>query len=261
MPRPISVFALGISIVSAAFAAANGITATPAGLQFSYQLGAAALPAAQTLQVQTTPAGTNFTAAVSGAPFNAAWLLVSANAGVSPASLKVQVNPTGLPAGSYAGVITLSATIGGSPVTQNVAVVLAVSTAAPTIVATPSMLNFVYITGSPVPSPSLTSAFVLSSSGGALPATLSITGAPWLSVSPTGNVSLIGLLNTISVTANPMGLVPKTYTGSIVIAAPGATDKSPHGGGDSHRQSGDTYHHGYVAERFDPRFRRLRGHD
>ena len=193
---------------------------------FAYQIGATNLPVAQTLQVQTTPTGTNFTLAISGAPFNAAWLLVSASAGVSPASLKVQVNPTGLPAGSYGGTITLSATIASVAVTQNVAVTLNVSTAAPTVSATPSALSFTYVTGAPIPSASLSSAFVLSSTGAALSATVSVTGASWLTVSPNGNVSLIGLLNTITVSVNPTGLAPKAYSAAITIAAPAATDKT-----------------------------------
>lgn len=222
----ISILTLGTLAATVTFAATSGITANPAALTFSYQIGATSLPAAQTMTVQTTPAGTAFAAAVSGAQFNAAWLLLSTTSGTGPSSIKVEVNPTGLPAGSYSGTITLSATISGTPVSQTVAVTLDVLTAAPTIAATPSTLNFTYVTGSPIPSASLTSAFVLSSNGSALPATLSITGASWLSVSPTGNVSLVGLLNTITVTVNPTGLTPKVYTGSITIAAPGATDKS-----------------------------------
>lgn len=226
MSRTILALVFGISLVPAALGAAAGsITATPAALVFAYQIGAAALPTAQTLQVKTTPTGTNFTVAISGAPFNAAWLLVSAASGVSPASLKVQVNPTGLPAGSYAGTITFSATIAAVPVTQNVAATLNVSTAAPTVSTTPAALNFTYVTGAPIPSTSLASAFVLSSTGAALSATVTVTGAPWLTVSPTGNVSLIGLLNTISVSVNPTGLAPKAYSAAITIAAPAATDK------------------------------------
>lgn len=211
----------------AAFAAsANGITATPAALTFSYQIGSPTLPTAQTVQAQSSPAGLNFSVAVTGAPFNAAWLLVSASTGKAPASLKVSVNPTGLAAGSYAGVITLSATVGATAVTQTVAATLLVSTAAPSVTATPSTLNFGYVTGSPIPAPSLASAFVLSSSGAALSATLSVTGAPWLKVTPTGNVSLIGLLNTISVTVDPTGLAPKAYSGNITISTPAAVNKT-----------------------------------
>ena len=207
-------------------ASANGITANPAALTFSYQIGSAALPTAQTVQVQSSPAGLNFSVAVTGAPFNAAWLLVSASTGKAPASLKVSVNPTGLAAGSYAGTITLSATVGTQTVTQTVAATLQVSTAAPTVTATPATLNFVYVTGAPIPAPTLASAFVLSSTGAALSATVTVTGAPWLKVTPTGNVSLIGLLNTISVTVDPTGLAPKAYSGTITISTPAAVNKS-----------------------------------
>ncbi len=210
----------------AALGATAGITATPAALQFSYQIGGATLPVAQTLAVQTSPAGLNFTAVISGAPFNAAWLLVSASAGTSPASIKVQVNPTGLAAGAYAGAITVTAVSGAQTYTQAVAVTLLVSTAPPTVTATPTALTFSYVTGGPVPSPTLAGAFILSSSGAALSATVSVTGAAWLKVAPTGDVSLIGLFNTISVTVNPAGLAPKVYSGTITISTPSAVNKT-----------------------------------
>jgi large repetitive protein len=210
----------------AALGAAAGITATPAAMQFSYQTGSAALPVAQTLQVQTSPAGLNFTAVVSGAPFNAAWLLVSAPAGVGPETLKVEVNPTGLAAGSYAGTIAFAAVSGAQTYTQAGAVTLLVSSPAPTLTATPTSLNFAYVTGAPTPSPALASAFILSSSGAALSATVSVTGATWLKVAPTGEVSLIGLFNTLSVTVNPAGLAPKVYSGTITVSAPGAVNKT-----------------------------------
>src|SRR5207249_7522456 len=76
------------------------ITTSLAAMTFQYQLSAATLPAAQTIQILSAPVGLRFTVAVAGAPFNAAWLLVSASSGKAPAPLKVQVNPTGLAAGS-----------------------------------------------------------------------------------------------------------------------------------------------------------------
>ena len=48
------------------------ITLNPAALSFTSQAGSATLPAAQTMQVQSVPAGINFTVSVSGSPFNAA---------------------------------------------------------------------------------------------------------------------------------------------------------------------------------------------
>lgn len=210
----------------AACAATSPMTLNPAALTFAYQEGAATLPAAQTIQVQTVPAGVNFTVAVSGSPYNAAWLLVSASSGKSPLALKVQVNPTGLAAGSYTGTITVSATINSQAVTQNATVTLSVTTAPPTITATPAALNFTYTTGEPIPEPALTSAFLLSSSGSPLTVTLSTKGVTWLSLAPSGSVSIVGLLNTITVNVDPTGLAPKIYTGQISISAPGAANKT-----------------------------------
>lgn len=205
---------------------ASGITMTPSAMTIDYQIGAATLPAAQTLQIQTSPTGLDFSIAISGSPFNAAWLLVSENEGTSPGSVKVEVNPTGLPAGSYAATITVTATSGSTVYTQTAAVTLDVAAEATAISATPTALSFTYVTGTPVTNPSLASAFVLSSSGAAMPVTVSVTGAPWLSITPSGNVTLLGLLNTIAVTVNPTGLDPKVYTGTITVSAPGSTNKT-----------------------------------
>lgn len=226
-----ALFSLTLAVCSLAMcprarAQTSGITLIPSTMTINYQLGSLALPAAQTMQVQSTPKALNFTAVVSGAPFNAAWLLLSATGGVSPASIKIQANPTGLPAGAYAGTITVSATSGVTTYTQTATVTLLVGSPAPTISTSPAALNFTYTTGGPIPSPSLTSAFILSSSGSALPATISVSGATWLTVAPTGNISLLGLLNTLSVTVNPTGLTPKVYTGTIKISVPQSTNKT-----------------------------------
>src|SRR5579864_2360109 len=101
------------------------ISAAPATLAFQYQLGAATLPAVQTLQVTSVPTGGAFTVAVTGSPFNAAWLLLSASSGIAPAPLKVQVNPTGLSAGTYSGTITIAET-GASPIIKAIPVTLVI---------------------------------------------------------------------------------------------------------------------------------------
>ena len=202
----------------------NGVTLTPTTMTINYQIGAAALPAEQTLSVQTTPKGLTFTVAVTGSPYNAAWLLVSADIGTSPATLKVQANPTGLAAGIYTGTITVSAISGVTTYSQASTVTLLVAPPPAAIAATPASLNFTYTTGDPTNAPSLTSEFILSSDGAAMPATLTVTGASWLTITPSGDISLLGLLNTISVTVNPIGLAPKVYTGQIKISAPQATN-------------------------------------
>ncbi len=227
MTKAISAFALAVCSAAAVCAqAANGVTLAPTAMTINYQIGSPALPAAATLQVTTAPKALNFTVAISGAPFNAAWLLVSESTGTSPATIKVETNPTGLAAGTYVGTITVSAVNGVNTYTAATVVTLLVATAPAAITATPASLNLTYTTGASVPSASLTSAFILSSSGAPLSATLSVTGATWLTVAPSGQISLIGLLNTITVTANPTGLAPKVYTGTIKISAPEATNKT-----------------------------------
>lgn len=203
-----------------------GLTATPATMNFSYQIGAATLPAAQTLTITPTPKTLDFTVAISGAPYNAAWLLVSADAGTGASSIKVEVNPTGLPAGNYAGTITLTAINGSQTYNAATTVNLAVASAAATVTATPAALAFSYTTGAPIPSVTLANEFIVSSNGAPLSATLSIAGATWLTATPSGEISLIGLFNTITVTVNPTGLAPKVYTGTITISAPAATNKT-----------------------------------
>ena len=226
MFRIISALVLAVWVAGAAHGQTSSITATPAAITIQYQLGSATLPAAQILQVKTTPTGLNFTAVVSGAPFNAAWLLVSESAGKSPASVKVEANPTGLAAGNYAGTITFTAVSGATTLTQNVTVTLKVTTAPASISVSPAALNFTYVTGNPIPSLSLSSVFILASNGAALSATISVTGAPWLTLTPTGNITLAGLFNSIAVTVDPTGLVPKVYSGTITVTAPAAANKT-----------------------------------
>src|SRR5262249_55957686 len=56
--------------------------------------------------------------------------------------------------------------------------------------------------------------------------TVSVANAPWLKVNPTGSISLAGLLDSISVTVDPTGLAPKTYSATVTINAPGAANKT-----------------------------------
>ena len=226
MPKITIHFAALLLGAVAAWGQANPLTLNPAALQFTYQIGTATLPAAQTMQVQSVPAGVNFAVAVSGSPFNAAWLLVSASTGKAPTPLKIQVNPTGLSAGSYSGTITVSATVNMVAVMQTGTVTLNVTTPPPTVSATPASLAFTYTTGGPIPAASLASAFLLSSSGSPVTVSLSTKGVTWLSLAPSGSVSIVGLLNTIAVKVDPTGLTPKIYSGQITISAPGATNKT-----------------------------------
>src|SRR5690242_17238002 len=190
-------FLFGLTPVQAQ--TATTLTTTPAAMTFQYVLNAASLPAAQTLQVASVPVGARFTLAVTGSPSNGAWLLLSTASGTAPVQLKVQVNPTGLSAGSYPAVITIS---GPGGAVKTVAVTLVVSRPASTLLASPVSLSFSYTVGNPIPAPGLTNPFVLSSNGTPLGATITVANAPWLTISPTGSVSLAGLFDTITVTVD-----------------------------------------------------------
>jgi uncharacterized protein (TIGR03437 family) len=199
-----------------------------ATMTFTHVTGAAKLPTAQTLNVRGTPNGLAFTASVSGpAPHAGAWLLLSATAGRAPQTLTLTVNPTGLPAGSYTATVTLIAGSGNPAPTATTTVTLNISAPPPTITVSPAALSFTYVTGEAVTGNSaLTKSFVLSNNGGAIPATASVSGATWLRIAPTGNITLAGLLNTISVTADPTGLAPKVYTGTIKVESKQAANPS-----------------------------------
>ncbi|WP_238325927.1 putative Ig domain-containing protein [Bryobacter aggregatus] len=165
---------------------------------------------------------------VSGpAPAYAGWLLVSLSSGRTPQTLSVQVNPTGLGAGSYSGTILLTGTSGSPAPTASVSVTLTVGTPPPTITVSPSALSFAYTTSQIVAgNPALRSAFLLSNTGAATAATVSVQSAPWLKVTPTGNITLAGLFNSIQVSVDPSGLAPKVYTANITIKAAAAANPS-----------------------------------
>ncbi|MBY0507078.1 MAG: putative Ig domain-containing protein [Bryobacteraceae bacterium] len=197
-----------------------------AALTFNYTIGTAKLPAAQTIAVRSTPAGVAFGVTTTGpAPHQGAWLLISVSSGRAPQTINAQVNPTGLPAGTYTATVTMTGTTGSPPPTVNVNVTLIVAPPPPTLAVSPASLSFTYITGEPIAgNVALTSNFVLSSTGAATGATVSVTGGTWLKVNPTGNITLAGLLNMISATVDPTGLVPKVYTASIKIESKAAAN-------------------------------------
>ncbi|MBM3760795.1 MAG: hypothetical protein FJW36_11170 [Acidobacteria bacterium] len=221
MPKLVFAF---LALIPAVWA--QTLTTNAATLRFTATVGASALPAPQTVSVQSAPPGQGFTVAVTGAaPHFAGWLLVSASSGRAPQTLSVQVNPTGLAAGSYTGTITLTATAGLSPPVATVVVTLVIGTPPPTITVSPTALTFSYTTSQPVTgNPQLSSTFILSNTGSATPATLSVQSAPWLRVTPTGNITLAGLFNSITVSVDPIGLAPRSYTANITIKSTGTAN-------------------------------------
>lgn len=207
--------------IPALAATTSDISFTPTSLSFKYTIGDP-LPAAQSLQIKST--GSAFTVTVSttvNRPAGSNWLSLSANTGTTSLSVKVYVNPTGLAAGIYTATIDVVApAAGNSP--KSLPVTLEVANAAATLAAVPTALSFTYTTGTSAPS---AKTITLSSSGVPLSATISISGA-WIKASPSGSVTLVGLPATVSVSADPTGLAPGSYTGKITFASSTASNKS-----------------------------------
>ncbi len=82
------------------------LSASPASLNFSYISGTTN-PAAQTVQVSSSGSNTSFTVATKTND-GAAWLAATPTSGTTPATLSVQVTPSGLAAGTYSGTVTVT---------------------------------------------------------------------------------------------------------------------------------------------------------
>jgi uncharacterized protein (TIGR03437 family) len=97
--------AVSLTVVPAANVVLNAV---PASLTFSYVTGGA-VPPAQSVAITVSGAAVLFQGDVS-APPNGKWLIVSPTGAATPATLSVQVDPKGLPAGTYNGTISLHLT-------------------------------------------------------------------------------------------------------------------------------------------------------
>lgn len=185
------------------------LTASPSQLNFSYQLGSTT-PVAQSISVGDT-SSVNFTATATS---SGSWLSVTPGTGATSGSVSVTVNTTGLAANTYNGTVTIAAT---GATSQVVSVSLVVTP--PTVTASPGSLNFAYQTGTTPPTAQTLA--ITGTTGLAFTATAS--GGSWLSVTPgSGKVSSS---SSVSVSVNTAGLSVKTYSGTITIAAPGATSQ------------------------------------
>lgn len=181
-------------------AVASQLFVTPASLSFSFHQGGPA-PSAQTLNVASTGAGTNYTVAVT-----TAWLSASVLSGSTPGQIGISVNAASLGPGTYSGQAVVTASTGqvtAIPVTLfvNESRFLTVSPAAPA---------FVYSGGPPPPAQTLS---ITSPGASSYSATSSV---PWLSVSPASAATPA----TPSLTVNPAGLAPGVHFGSISFTGP-----------------------------------------
>lgn len=191
------------------------IEVSPASLAFPYQIGGTNNITHQNLSVTTKSGAANFTASakVDPNPAGATWLLVGPNSGTTPANLIVTIAPGALPAGSYAGQITISEP-GASPAIVNVTLTVSAN---PLLGLSPNSLNFNYQVGTAVPA---AQNITPTSTGAPLSYTATAataSGGNWLTAAGGGSTP-----NPTVVSINPAGLAPGTYSGTISFAAAAA---------------------------------------
>lgn len=174
----------------------------PASLSFSAMAGDG--PQSQTVAV-TASTPTAFTATANGGE----WLSVSPLSATANLSTPITViaDATSLAAGNYQGTVTLT-TAGG--VLSEIAVAFTVAPSTAPFSVTPTALSFAYIQNGALP-PAQT---VQVTGSQPFTATAASTGGAWLAVTPAAGTQNASL----SVTANPAGLAPGTYNGSITVA-------------------------------------------
>lgn len=202
-------------------ATTGNVTVSPTALTFNYQSGGT-LPGAQGVNV-TNASGSGASLSYSvgvTTQTGGSWLSAAPQTGVTGQAFSVSVSPTGLAAGTYTGSVTVTPN-GGTAVTIPVTLVVQ---GLPTVSASPATLSLPYQAGS-TNTPTATIQVSGSAANLSFTANASSTGG-WLAVSPTsGTTGTNGATLTVSV--NPAGLNPGTYTGTVVVSGTsGATGSS-----------------------------------
>lgn len=196
------------------------LTASPSTLSFAYQTGSPAPPAAQTLAVNSTTSTATPYSVQAQTTGGGSWLLVNPAAGTTPGNVSVSVNPSGLAPGTYNGSVRFTSTTAGTS-TFDVPVTLTIS-GNPTLSVTPGSVNFAYQVGTTAPG---AQTLTFSTTGTAIPFTLtpSVNSGPnWIVLNSFSGQASQNQPQQITVNANVAGLLPGSYSGRIMVGAPGA---------------------------------------
>jgi uncharacterized protein (TIGR03437 family) len=192
-------------------------TAAPTSVSFTYQVGTAALPAAQNVAAKTSSGTPAFTTSFDATAY---WLIVSPDSGIMPAKIVAQVNPTGLGVGVYTATIMVTITGVAAPLSIPVTLTVTSPLASLTLSA-----NTVAMVSPPIPATS--QSILLSTTAGPVSFTAT-AGAKWLTLSPSAGVVLPGEQLVMTINADPTTLTPQNapYVGKITIAATGVVAAS-----------------------------------
>ncbi len=150
------------------------------------------------------------------------WLLATPATGTIPQSITIGATASNLSAGSYTGVVTISAP-GATPSSLTITVTLNVAAANPPnlVVGSQGISVSALQGGTPT-----TSTIPLTNSGGGtinFQASASAGSGNWLQVTPLSGVLQAGSTLSLSVTATPGSLAPGTYAGFVNVTAVAGT--------------------------------------
>jgi uncharacterized protein (TIGR03437 family) len=191
-------------------------TAAAAPSQFTFVGNAGgAPPLAQYLTVTGSIDAVPFTIAQSA---GSSWLSLSTSSGVTPRLIQLQADPSQLTANNYQATLTVQAGSGPAiPITVTFQVGEGLP---PQLTLNKSKLSFTYASNSVARSDLIT---VSDSGGGTLPFQVSAqtaTGGNWLTVSPGSGTATPIASVPLAIEANPSGLAPGTYRGTITVTGP-----------------------------------------
>ena len=191
-------------------AAQRSLSAAPASFTFQTQAGSA--PPEQTLRLEASGGTLGWNATAATATGN--WLKLGATGGVTPASVAVRADTTGLASGSYSGAITVRSNDTGQ--TLSIPVTLQISAAAGVMLLSQTSMSFRAVEGAGAEPPQT---FAVLNLGSGSFYWIAESTASWLRVSSNSGDSVAGTakisLNTVSVYA--AGLSAGFYIGFLRI--------------------------------------------
>ncbi len=204
------------------------LAASPTAISVSYHIGDP-IPQPQTISLTSTL--DSFSCTIQDSGTGRSWMKLFSS-GVqfdsttldTPFAISLQVNPVGLPPGTYTSSIAVSRVYNspnGPPLSQvaPISIPITVTVAAtPSLTVSPSALTFTYSPGeSSSPPAQLIS---VGSSGSTLAFSTSASGGSWLALSPPAGTTPA----TVSVSVKAGGLTPGQYAGTVTITATGASN-------------------------------------
>lgn len=147
------------------------------------------------------------------------WITATPENGRLPVNLSVRVNPTGLAVGSYSASISVSSTGSGGVA---IPVSLVISQPLPSLVLSRTAVSFA------APSWASSDSVILSTTGGPISYTASLSNVTWLNVNPSSGYILPGAPAVLTLRVDASGLSPQAapYVGKVTLAATGVASSS-----------------------------------